>query len=325
MIQLSKSEIQTLISIDDGAVSAIRDAYVAVTDGRGNVPPVGHLDLPHNNGECHIKYGYISGDPVFVVKIAVGFYDNPSKGLPSSNGVMVAASAITGQIIAVLSDEGWLTDLRTGIGGAVATFALCRPDSERFGIVGTGTQARFQAQALAALAGRPIRFAVWGRSETKAMELAAEFQRHGLHTEVTSNLEHLCRNSDVIVTTTPSTKPLIGAEWIAKGTHITAMGADTPGKQELDENLVARANLRVSDISRQCLERGEFATAFTQGLIGENDCIELGHILAGKATGRTSSDEITIADLTGVATQDIAITRTVLERVPGLELATTIS
>ncbi|PJO48133.1 ornithine cyclodeaminase family protein [Brucella pituitosa] len=321
MILLSKSEIQTLISIDDGAVSAIRDAYVAVTDGRGNVPPVGHLDLPRNNGECHIKYGYISGDPVFVVKIAVGFYDNPSIGLPSSNGVMVAASATTGQIVAVLSDEGWLTDLRTGIGGAVATFALCRSDSRRFGIVGTGTQSRFQARALAALAGKPIHFAVWGRSEVKANELANELQQDGLQVEVATDLADLCRDSDVIVTTTPSTTPLIKAEWITKGTHITAMGADTPGKQELDENIVVSADVRVSDISRQCLERGEFAVAFNKGLITENDCVELGQILSGKAKGRTSNDDITIADLTGIATQDIAITRTVLERVPGLGLA----
>ncbi|OWK25481.1 hypothetical protein AJ87_09590 [Rhizobium yanglingense] len=106
MIQLSRTEIQALVSIDTGAIEAIRDAYIAVSDGRGDIPPVGYLGFPEKNGDCHIKYGYIAGDPVFVVKIAAGFYDNPAKGLPSSNGIIVAISASTGQIVATLNDEG---------------------------------------------------------------------------------------------------------------------------------------------------------------------------------------------------------------------------
>lgn len=325
MIELSKDAIEKLISIDKGAISAIRDAYVAVTDGRGNVPPVGHLEFPESNGECHIKYGYIEGDPIFVVKIGVGFYDNPSKGLPSSNGVMIAASAHTGQIAAILNDEGWLTDLRTGIGGAVSTFALCRANAERFSIIGTGTQARFQARAMAALAPRPIQFTIWGRSESKASEVAADLQSDGLNVSIANDLERLCQNSDVIITTTPSTRPLIQSSWISQGTHITAIGADSPGKQELEAELVARADVRAADMNRQCLERGEFATAFKNDLIKAGDCIELGRILAGKTVGRKSDDDITIADLTGVATQDIAIARTVLERIPELKLQANIS
>jgi ornithine cyclodeaminase len=167
------------------------------------------LGFPEKHGDCHIKYGYIAGDSVFVVKIAAGFYDNPSKGLPSSNGVIIAVSAETGQVIATLNDEGWLTDLRTGIGGAVATFALCRDDAENFSIVGTGTQARFQARAIAALAPRPIRIGVWGRSSSKARALQADLDSLGLKVEVEDDLEAMCRGSDVVVTTTPSSQPLI--------------------------------------------------------------------------------------------------------------------
>lgn len=295
------------------AAPAIRDAYIAVTDGRANVPPVGYLPLPGRNADCHIKYGYIEGDPIFVVKIASGFYDNPAKGLPSSNGMMVAVSTQTGDVVAVLDDKGLLTDLRTGIGGALATMALLRKDARRIGIVGTGTQARIQIRALAALSDRPLRFTVWGRSMERANAVLADLEDLDLSIVATTDLETLCRQSDAIVTTTPSKEPLIRSDWIAPGTHITAMGADAPGKQELDIALVARADRLVVDLAEQCLDHGEFSAAARAGLIGADRCVALGAILSGAAEGRRSDRDITIADLTGIAAQDIAIARTVLD------------
>lgn len=320
MIQLSRSEIQELISIDSRTIQAIRDAYMAVTDGRADVPPVGYLGFPAQNGDCHIKYGYIAGDPVFVVKIATGFYDNPAKGLPSSNGMIIAVSAKTGQIVAILNDEGWLTDMRTGIGGAIASFALCRDDAENFLIVGTGTQARFLARALMFLATRPIKISVWGRSAQKAAEIQSDLHKLGVNVVIAGDLEAACRTADVIATTTPATSPLIQSHWIRAGTHITAIGADAPGKQELDQQLVGRADLIVADLARQSLDHGEFAAAYNAGLIKAENCLELGTLLSGRNAGRKTASDLTIADLTGVATQDIAIARTVLENTPGLEL-----
>ena len=125
MIQLSRNQIEALVSVDDETAEAVRDAYRAISDGRANLPPVGHLGFPAAHGDCHIKYGHIAGDAVFAVKIAAGFYDNPAKGLPSSTGVVLVFSALTGQMQALLADEGYLTDLRTGLGGAVASLALC--------------------------------------------------------------------------------------------------------------------------------------------------------------------------------------------------------
>lgn len=320
MKTLSLAELQKLVSIDAAAISAITDAYVAAADGRANVPPVGYLGLPAQNADCHIKYGYITGDPIFVVKIASGFYDNPKRGLPSSNGMVIAISAVTGAIVAILNDEGWLTNLRTGIGGAVATFALCRPDSEIFAVLGTGTQARFQIRAAAAMAKRPVQFLVWGRSVDRAREVVAEFAGSGIEVSLAPDLEEACRSADVIIATTPSTTPFVASEWITPGTHVTAVGADAPGKQELDPALIARADLLVCDLASQCLDHGEFAVAFREGLFRPEDCIELGAILNGSRPGRTSSEAITIADLTGLATQDIAIARTALERVPDLTM-----
>lgn len=314
MIQLSRAEIEHLVTVDEGAVAAVRDAYVAITDGRGNVPPVGHIAFPATNGDCHIKYGHIAGDPIFAVKIAAGFYDNPAKGLPSSTGIILAISAETGEVRAILNDEGYLTDLRTGIGGAVATLALARADAGNVLIVGTGIQARYQSRALAALAGRPLSFRIWGRSPEKTAAIVAELARDGLNAAPAADLEAACRAADIIVTTTPSTEPLVRSDWVRPGTHITAMGADGPGKQELETALVARADIRASDMKTQSLGHGEFSHACLAGLIGRDDCIELGAVLAGTTAGRRSAEDITIADLTGVATQDIAMARTVLER-----------
>lgn len=308
MIQLSRPQIEALVLVDDAAAEAVRDAYRAISDGRANLPPVGYLGFPEAHGDCHIKYGHIAGDAVFAVKIASGFYDNPAKGLPSSSGVVLVFSALTGQLEALLADEGYLTDLRTGLGGAVASLALCRPDAKRFVIVGSGTQAYWLARSLRHLMPK-AEIAIWGRDLARASALVGRLQ----DATVAPDLEQACRSADVILTATPAAKPLIRDAWIPLGCHITAIGADSPGKQELETALVVRADLRVADNITQSLDHGEFAHARAAGLIGPDDCLELGAVLAG-SLARRSPDDITIADLTGVATQDIAMARLVLSR-----------
>ncbi len=314
MISLSRQRIEQLVTVDGGAAAAVRDAYIAVSDGRATVPPVGYLGFPEANGDCHIKYGHITGDEVFAVKIASGFYDNPALGLPSSSGVVLVFSAKTGQLEALLSDEGYLTDLRTGLGGAVATLALCRPDARRFLIVGSGTQAYWVARALHLLAPADTEITIWGRNPARAAALVARLAGVGQLVQSAPDLEAACRGADVIVTATPANTPLVQAAWVGAGCHITAIGADSPGKQELATDLVAKADVRVADMLSQSLDHGEFATAHAAGLIQATDCVELGAVLGGTSPGRTRPQDITIVDLTGVATQDIAMARTVLAR-----------
>lgn len=315
MIAISRKTLQEQVRVDQDVVAAIRDAYVAVADGRASVPPVGYLQFRDRNADCHIKYGHIEGDPIFVVKMASGFYDNPRVGLPSSRGISIAASAEHGEIIAVLDDEGWLTELRTAVGGAVATQALCRPGSRHFGIVGAGTQARLQIQAAAYLFGPGrLQFRVWGRNPERVQALVREFAGTDVAVDGEPDLERLCRLSDVLVTTTPATAPLVEARWIAAGTHITAVGADAPGKQELDVELVCAASLRVADHLDQSLDHGEFSVAHAAGRLPRERVIALGDVIRGSAPGRTADEQITIADLTGVVTQDIAVARIALQR-----------
>lgn len=313
MIILSRPEIEALIHLDHG-LGAVEAGYIAASEGRVAMPPVGYLAFPEKDGDCHIKYGHIAGDPAFVVKVAAGFYGNPAIGLPTSNGVMLVFSAETGVLEAILLDEGFLTDLRTGLGGAIATRALCRPDARRVAIVGTGIQARWQVRCLRqAMPSTPFSFTIWGRSQDKARETADALKAEGIDVSVSSDLERLCRDAEIIITTTPSREPLIRSGRIKPGTHITAIGADAPGKQELETDLVARASRRICDSAAQSLDHGEFSTAFRAGDITAENCVELGAVLVGKATGRSHPGEITIADLTGIAVQDIAIANSVLD------------
>jgi len=313
MIILSRAEIETLVDFDAG-LHAVGQAYIAASQGKATIPPVGYIAFPQADGDCHIKYGHIAGDPIFVVKIASGFYRNPSIGLSTSSGVMLALSATTGQLEAILLDEGFLTDLRTGLGGAIATRALCRPDARRVAIIGSGIQAGIQIRCLhRAMKDRSLTFTLWARSDAKVAVVADALAKEGIAVETTGDLESLCRSADIIITTTPAREPLILSDWIRSGTHITAIGADAPGKQELETQLVVRADRRISDRLEQSLAHGEFSTAFEAGLIASESCRELGEVLDGTAKGRQNEHEITVADLTGIAAQDIAITRAILD------------
>jgi ornithine cyclodeaminase len=288
----------------------IEAAFVAYAEGRAVVPPVGELLLPR--GDVHIKYGYLQGDAYYVVKIASGFYDNPKLGLPSSNGLMLLFDQQTGELRSVLLDEGHLTDIRTAVAGAICAKHLAPGHVERIGIVGTGTQARLQLEHLKGVT--PCRDAmVWGRGEPQLERYRRDMQAHGFAIETTLETADILRTCNLVVTATPSTAPLLRAADLLPGTHITAMGSDTPQKQELEPAILARADLVVADSIAQCLERGEIHQALKGGQITQDDLVELGDVIAGRAPGRTSEEQITVADLTGVAVQDIAIATAVYE------------
>lgn len=311
MYDLDKRQIMALFDFD-AAVARINDAYIASAEGNVQTADVVHLGFPAANGDCHIKSGHIADTASYVIKIASGFYDNPSKGLPSSNGMMLAFSATTGETLAILRDEGWLTDMRTAIGGALATRALARADATKVLIIGAGIQARFQALCLAQLMPeRTMNFHVWGRNASAAQTLSAELSEAGLDAQATLDLDAAVGAADIIMTTTTATKPLFADGLVRKGTHVTAIGADCPGKQELPTNLVATASLRVCDMARQSLNHGEFQTA--SRVDASFQVTELGHILSGTQAGRTSQDDITVVDLTGIAAQDIAITQAITD------------
>ncbi len=294
----------------------IERAFAAYSSGRAVVPPVGELVFPDIPADVHIKYGYIAGEPYYVVKVASGFYANPEQGLPSSNGLMLVFDRATGAMVAILLDEGLLTDLRTGAAGAVAAKHLAPRRVTRIGVVGSGTQARWQLRMLGAVL--PCRDVLaWGRHPDRLARYRDEMTAEGFRVATTTDVGDVMAACEVVVTATASHAPLVMRDQVRPGTHITAVGADSPAKQELDPLVLRRADVVVADSRSQCLERGEIAHAVRSRCLRPDDVVELGAVIAGTAEGRTSDDDVTVADLTGVAVQDIEIARTVLEALGG--------
>lgn len=290
----------------------IEAGFAAYSDGMVVVPPVGELSFTDPPGDTHIKYGCIKGDDSFVVKIASGFYDNPGLGLPSNSGLMLVFSQKTGILQAILLDEGYLTDVRTAVAGRVAAQYLAPSRIDTIGIVGTGIQARMQAVELKGIT-ECRKLVVWGRHEDKLAAYRQDMEAEGFSVETTRDAAQVAARCNLIVTATPSQTPLVMADHIRPGTHITAMGADTPAKQELDSAILDRAHLVVADSVSQCLERGEIAKAIKAGCLAQERVVELGQIIKGDAPGRTDDTQITVADLTGVAVQDIQIAKAVCD------------
>lgn len=296
---------------------AIEAGFEAYSAGQSVVPPVGELLL--DKGDVHIKYGYLKGDDYYVIKIASGFYENSKLGLSSSNGLMLLFRQQTGELVSILLDEGHLTDTRTAVAGAIAAKHLAPPEIDCIGIVGTGIQAQLQLSYLKTITGcRNV--LVWGRGRPQLQRFADEMKRQNFEIATTLEATDILKNCRLVVTTTPSSEPLLHARELQPGTHITAVGSDTPHKQELDSAILGRADLVVADSIPQCLERGEISKAVQSDHLSQEELVELGEIISGKVPGRTAEDQITVADLTGVAVQDIQIAKAVYEALnsPGI-------
>ncbi len=293
------------------AVAAIREAFRADGEGRTRVPPVINLDIPAARGEFHIKTAHIEGVPYLAVKIASGFYDNPARGLPSGSGLMAVFDAATGLPAALLLDNGFLTDIRTGAAGAVAADELARSRIDTVGLLGSGLQARHQIQCLR-IVREFHRIVAWSPTRARLDAYCDEMRGEGYDVRGANNVEELCAAADLLITATPARDPLVRAEWLHEGMHINAVGSDSPGKQELTAECLRRADLVVVDRFAQCAAFGELRHAIDAALMTVAAVHELGAIVAGRKPGRTNDRQITIADLTGVGFQDTAIANAAL-------------
>lgn len=284
------------------AVDVIREAFRSDGEGRTRVPPVINLDVP--GGEFHIKTAHITGVPHIAVKVASGFYGNTAKGLPSGSGLMALFDAESGLPAALLFDNGFLTDIRTGAAGAIAADYLARKPIGTVGVVGSGVQARHQVRCLRTIRSFS-RIVAWSPARQRLESYCDEMRQEGVEVQAAESVEEVCAEADVLITATPSRQPLVRAEWLRDGTHVTALGSDSPGKQELNAYCLIRADLVVVDRESQCASFGELKHAIDGGM--KTRPTELGEIVAGRKPGRTSEVQITIADLTGVGFQDTAI------------------
>jgi len=316
---VTERDLRSVMALDTDVVDCVENAFRALATQSVVMPPILRLDIKEFNGEVDVKTAYVPGIESFAIKISPGFFDNPGRGLPSVNGMMVLFSAHTGLVEAVLLDNGFLTDLRTAAAGAVAARHLSRPDSSRAAIFGAGTQARLQLQALKLV--RPIKEAViWARDTKKAGIVADDLCRKlGIRVTVESDAERAVAGTDILITTTPSSQPIVQSDWLRAGQHVTAMGSDAEHKNELDPAILTKADLYVADSRAQVAVLGELHHAIDKGIVAVNIPVpELGSIIAGITPGRTSSAQLTVCDLTGTGVQDTAIATLARQRLSGV-------
>lgn len=310
---LTETELREAVGLGMEELEAIEAVYPLITAGVGSMPPIMRIDVPESNGEIDIKSAYLPGYSGIAVKVSAGFFDNPEKGLPSLGGLMMVFDSGTGVPRSALFDNGYLTDLRTALAGAVASRHLARPDATIAGIIGAGMQARYQLEALTLV--RPIeRAVVWARRRAQAEAFAGEMsERLGIGVEPAETIETAVDAGDVVVTTTPSTEPLVDASMLHPGLHITAIGSDAETKQEISADAVRSADVFVCDSVAQSQRLGELRAAAEAGL-DPAQAIELGAVISGDHAGRTDPQQVTICDLSGTGAQDTAIASLAVER-----------
>ncbi len=322
---LTESDLRGLVTLGLPVIDVVERAFAALASGKVVMPPILSMAIPEVNGEVDVKTAYIPGFDGFAIKVSPGFFDNPKLGLPSLNGLMILFSARTGLVEALLLDNGYLTDVRTAAAGAVAARHLAPRIVTTAGVLGTGVQARLQIQAAHLV--RPFGKAlVWGRDIDKARACASDIAAVlGITAEARADAESVVAESQLVITTTPAEEPVLRSAWLHPGLHITAMGSDQAGKNELEPAALARADLYVADRVSQCEVLGELRSAIRAGLWAGGTPPELGEIVTGARPGRTSEDQVTICDLTGTGAQDTAIATFAVQAARAAHAGSTIS
>lgn len=289
-------------------ITGIEKGFEAYSSGKVVVPPVGEMIM--DKGEVHIKYGFVRGDEFYVIKIASGFYEDPRPGRMTGDGMMLLFSQKTGKPLCALMDKGHLTNIRTAVAGAIVAKYLAPANVKRIGIVGAGIQGRLQLSYLKGIVNCK-KVLVWGTRHEELECYRSDMEREGYFVETTKDPDDILDKCNLIITATPAKSPLLKAENLNKGTHITAMGSDTIHKQELDPLILKEADIVVADSIEQCMERGEIFKAIGAGSLSKEKVVELGQIISGAKRGRINEEQVSVADLTGVAVQDIAIAKSV--------------
>ncbi|MBS1265514.1 MAG: Delta(1)-pyrroline-2-carboxylate reductase [Acidimicrobiaceae bacterium] len=309
---LVESEVRNLVGLGTGELDVIEAVYPAISAGAASMPPIQRIDVPEHNGEIDIKSAYLPGFDGIAVKVSAGFFDNPARGLPSLGGLILVFESDTGLPAAALFDNGYLTNVRTALAGAVAARHLATQGANAVGVLGAGVQARLQVEALTLV--RPVaNVRVWARRSDEAERLAAEL-RSDLDVEasaVDAPGDAVCAGG-ILVTTTPATEPLVTAAMLQPGLHITAVGSDAEHKQEISVDAVEAVDVVVCDSRSQSARLGELRAPGASGR--EVAAVELGEVITGDAAGRVGDDQVTLCDLTGTGAQDTAIASLVMAR-----------
>lgn len=317
---LSDKEVRQGLNVEQ-VINLAETVYKAKSENNTETWPTIFYDFDPGKADMDIKSGYLKSEKVFGHKTVTWFADNEFKHMPSLMGLINVFDAETGKPIGV-TEAAFITGIRTGASGAIGAKYLARQESENLLVVGSGNQAIFQiACSLFALPNLKL-VRVAGRDKVKLKKIIDEIPHRLQHEfeinieeirfEEVHSLEQAVKHSDIIITVTPSRTPIIKREWVKKGTHISCIGADMAGKQEIDSSLISEAILFLDD-KQHCMQVGEIELPLKEGIITENDISgEIGDLILGKINGRTSNEQITIFDATGMAILDIYAARMAL-------------
>lgn len=313
---LRRADVERCLEGAD-VLGAVRGALIGVARGRVRSPGAISFDFGER-GEAHVKGAYLEGSGDWTVKLATGFYGNPRHGLPTASGMSLLSSAETGVPRAIVVDGGHLTDVRTGAAGTLAIDALAPAELERVGVVGCGIQARVQLESLAG-ARRLGKVVAFGRDRAAAAGFAAEMSdRLGIDVVAADEPRAAVEGAQAVLTVTPARRFLVEAGWIEPGATVVAVGADMPGKQELDPRLLEAAELLVADDPEQAAAVGELQHAPAL----RERARTLGEVLA-EPPGRREG--VTVVDLTGLGAEDAAIAALVVGRAAELGVGETLA
>jgi Predicted ornithine cyclodeaminase, mu-crystallin homolog len=301
---LTKEEVASVLNMDD-TIEAVAEGYRAFNSGKVMQPEYFGIAMPEPRGEIDFKGGYYSTEEVISLKASSGgFAENETKyGVPKGMGTVLLWDARTCALTCVM-DGSLITGFRTGAAGAVSVRALARKNASELTSIGTGTEARMEARAISRVAGIK-KIHAWDLFPESSAKFKEDMESElGIPVTVEATKREAVEKADILVSTTRGKGSVIEADWVQPGTHIVAIGTDSPGKQEYDPEIFRKVKL-VNDSKDQCVKKGETQHGINEKIITRDQIhAELGEILLGEKTGRESDDEITMFDSTGMAIQD---------------------
>jgi alanine dehydrogenase len=318
VLLLGRSEIEELLSMGE-ALKAVEHSFRLKAEGETTMPPKLYLNLPQYQGDFRAMPAYIDG--AAGVKWVSVYPNNWRQNLPSIMATIILCDANTGCPLAVM-DGTYITNIRTGAAGGVAIKYLARRDSSVIGFIGAGIQARTQLLAISEVLPKIEQVKVFDQNWNASLKYVDEMgAKLGINIRPVETIQE-ATEADIVVTTTPSRKPVVKKQHIKPGTHINAIGADAKGKQELEAALLTNAKIIVDDIE-QASHSGEINVPLSHGMIKIEDIYgTLGEVVANMKKGRENDQEITIFDSTGVAIEDMTCAKLVYNKARERELPT---
>ena len=331
---LSHNQVESLFNMND-AISAVENSYRQKGNGQGNLWSMVFHEFEPGKADLDIKSGDLAKEQIFGLKVVSCFGNNPNKGYPALTSTSLLFDIDTGKPVALL-DAGPITHYRTGAAAAIGAKYLARENSKRLLMCGSGHLApNLVAAAMMLLPNLEKLVVVNPRNADKMVSQLPSFTEEvdrilkesgvvrTLEIRAGDNLQAEVEQADIIFTATPSYQPFIKADWVKQGTHLSCVGADMVGKQEIDSELFKKAAIFGDDFA-QCTSVGECEIPFKQGVFSKLRA-EIGEVAVGKKDGRSSDEEITIFDSTGIALQDLASASIIIRKAKDQNIGTLVA